>query len=146
MEICLNKNCIKPIIILIFIGVIILSFYVIAYVNQNVKKINDPLNKILYELPGSQATIWQLSHFIVYFILGFFFPFCDLPVILIGIIWELIEHIFGFLLPPIKVISKNGNISNVQWWHGSVYDIFVNILGFYLGKYFRLKQNSKKYF
>lgn len=81
---------------------------------------------------------WPISHLILFFILGLLFPYCDVPIITAGIIWELIEMILskifnrrrqGMRVKGSETIEYSGN-----WWAGSFKDILFNIIGFYLGK------------
>lgn len=82
---------------------------------------------------------WPFSHLILFFILGILFPDCDKTVIGAGIVWEIIEEIYGlyFKTYVMKTTAKpNENIQYQEWWGGTISDIVINIIGFYLGKFF----------
>lgn len=148
------KNCLTPIYILVFLGIFLILIYmlVILYLKDN-----DYVSIISTYMSNLSAETWQITHFIAYALLGFFFPNCGIPVILIGVIWELLEYGMGHLLPPICVKQTNCNISNCNisngnvntlnsnnpqlkcttYWFGNYMDIFINITGFLVGKAFR---------
>ena len=67
----------------------------------------------------------RLGHFVLYIILGFFFPKKFLFFLYVGIVWELIEY-------TIRRVTKN------KWWGSDkdhIADIFTNIAGFCTGAY-----------
>ncbi len=86
---------------------------------------------------GNCCSMWPISHFIFFFVLGILFPQCAVPVIAGGILWEMFEE--GIAIIPQKtrhVTTTNGKIQyRDSWWAGSMQDILFNILGFYFGKY-----------
>lgn len=79
---------------------------------------------------------WPISHFIFYFILGLIFPDCDALVILGGMVWEVIEAILGKTVP--NVPSTGGDVQYAQWWSMSLVDVWMNVFGYYAGKFFLL--------
>lgn len=134
MNSCNISKCYKAIIILLIVGMIIIISYIIS-ICKGVNKIqSDTLGMSIVDLCVTSFTIWSLSHFILYFILGYYFPNCGCIIISIGIIWEIIEESLGYVFPKINVKQQNGLVESVRWWKGSVFDIIVDILGFYLGK------------
>lgn len=105
----------------------------------------DPLNRTIFELPGiGPISIWPISHLFLFFIIGFAFPHCALPAMLGGIAWEGIEcGIYHYQ----KYRSKNTPKTNItgentqygeNWWNWSVFDLIMNAIGFYLGRWLRL--------
>jgi hypothetical protein len=99
----------------------------------------DPFNKMILEVPFFEkcCSMWPLSHFIFFLIIGFLFPSCDVPAILGGIGWELAEvGVYYTLGHQRQGTRKNGKIQYSQnWWAGSWQDIAMNIGGFYVGKF-----------
>lgn len=101
----------------------------------------DVMNKNIIVLPFvGPISWWPISHLILFFILGAFFPMCAGPAIIGGIVWELFERLmysFGHDVFALKVMN-DGEIQYSTWWNGSFFDIIMNIVGFYLGKWWRL--------
>lgn len=127
-------------IIFLLIGIIIISFFCLMFKYSKKKKIsgNGVLEKILLSNLETGSNFWELSHFVLFALVGFFFPCCDGVAISIGIAWELIEQFLGLTLDPITITKSNGQKTTIQWWYGSPIDIFIDITGFYVGKSFRL--------
>ena len=63
-------------------------------------------------------TFWNLGHFFMYTLIGYFCPNLFWSSLIFGIIWEYIEY--------------------MKWECEDYLDIVYNILGFFLGKYFSL--------
>ena len=79
---------------------------------------------------------WPISHFILYLILGFLFPDYQLEFILIGIVWELLECLMGFICRDFSSVKKGDDANGVEyvyWMSGSFKDIIFNIIGLYTG-------------
>jgi hypothetical protein len=141
VKLCNNGECSKPVLILILTGLAILFSYIISTSKDKIH--SDLLNIKLLTFIDTSFTIWTLCHFVLYFILGYYFPNCASIIIVIGIIWEIIEQSLGYVFPKIYVRQSNGEVKSVRWWNGSVFDIFVNTLGFYCGKMIYLSTTSK---
>lgn len=135
-----DGQCHLAAILLVILGIIILGifYWLSQYLKTHSVNSNDWLGKGLSAVPGSGTTFWELTHLVLFFVLGFIFPFCDAIVIAIGALWEMIEHFLGLNFSPIIRLDSNGNSERVQWWYGSAVDIAVNIVGFYIGKSIRL--------
>jgi len=135
-SICRNReDCIFAVIILVVIGIIIIAASIGA--SRILERTDNRLTQTVHEnLINTERArnLWGLSHFVLFAILGFFFPSCDIVIISIGILWEFVEHILGIYARP---ISPRGR-APVQWWYGSAMDVVINILGFYVGKSIRL--------
>lgn len=100
---------------------------------------NDPMNKLVFDIPFFEncCSWWPISHFIVFFIIGVLYPGCALVALTGGVIWELIEVFFSALQskPRQGARSSAGKVQySENWWAGSIKDIFMNVIGFYLGK------------
>ena len=97
---------------------------------------------------------WLMSHFILFALCGYFFPNTFYFAMLLGILWELIEHfkLFSFATKCINrkesILSLNNYVKlfqehssddiNNNWWYGKYEDVIVDFIGFVTG-YFILK-------
>jgi hypothetical protein len=134
-------NCLVAVAILIIIGIIIIGVYywLSKYTRSHDLSSNEGIGKMLSKIPGAGAIFWELTHLILFGILGFFFPTCDAVIISIGAIWEMIEHYLSINLAPIRrPVASGQGYDETQWWYGSAVDIVVDIIGFYIGKSLRL--------
>ena len=133
-------NCLVAVAILVIIGIIIIGVYywLSKYTRSHDLSSKEGLGKILSTIPGAGAGFWELTHLVLFGVLGFFFPTCDAIIISIGAAWEMIEHYLSLTLAPIKRPVTAGGYDETQWWYGSAVDIVVNIVGFYIGKSLRL--------
>lgn len=120
------------------------AFIFIAYVFfLHITKTNDFMNKkiIKCDMFGKGCcSSWPISHFILYMILGMLFPDCVLLVIVIGIIWEVIEEMIGYIERKTgykieNTLSSDKTQYSGTWCRGNPYDILFNIAGFYFGKF-----------
>ena len=99
----------------IFLLVIILIFIHWFFLSKTFGKeykCKDLLNHKLIDrqtLGKDCCSGWVLSHFVLFFILGFFFPDCIALLIIAGVLWEIIEFIIGIIL---KKRSKCSTIYN----------------------------------
>lgn len=85
----------------------------------------DPLNKNI-----NCFTLWEISHLLLYIVLGYLIPDWFIQLTLVGIGWEIVEVLLGKLSTPTrnKITGKTTN-----WWTGSFRDIIFNTLGFAIG-------------
>lgn len=106
---------------------------------------HDPLNFIVFEIPYLEncCSWWPISHFLLFLIIGLFYPTCDASAILSGIAWELFEVGAHSMMKierqgvrPQRADSKKVEYSE-NWVNGSAKDIVANIAGFYTGKLIR---------
>jgi len=128
-------------------SLIIVYFGLLFFLTQSdIKKIPeiDALNVSLLKIGNHHCSGWTLSHFILYFILGYNFPECDVFIISMGVAWELVECIAGEFTNTESggQYRYNGTIHYRNWWSGNFMDIVYNIAGFYCGKYFKVTQFS----
>jgi hypothetical protein len=66
--------------------------------------------------------------------LGFLYPQCWLPIMILGLVWELIEYIAGLIfVHRRKVVTSKGVQYNDKWWSANIFDPFFNAFGFVLG-------------
>jgi hypothetical protein len=101
----------------------------------------DPLNLVMFEIQGESISGWPITHLLFYVYIGYFFPCCDLPALLVGVGWELFESILGWCMDgselqqkyTLNEPTKYGYCGN--WWSGCPSDIVFNTIGFYIGKF-----------
>ena len=102
----------------------------------------DVLNRKIFDFDyfmGNCCSMWPITHFIFFFILGLLFPNCDLPIITAGVLWEIAEESIAIFRRQQQtrhvVVAGTGDLQyRDSWWAGSLQDILFNILGFYCGK------------
>lgn len=83
------------------------------------------LDKVLISKP--KITLWIITHFICYFIVGKLCPNNLKLFLSLGIIWEIFEKIYGYITNGDKYWTSGG-------YHGQIKDICVNMLGYYLAQ------------
>ena len=103
---------------------------------------HDPMNVKVFDFPLLEncCSWWPISHFFAYLLAGIFFPDCDIAALTIGLVWEgfevLMSALTGGVRQPVRKSSKAQKYEYSQnWWAGSFKDIFMNISGFYVGKF-----------
>ena len=79
------------------------------------------------EVQVSDFDGWAMSHFILYFILGYLYPDNLLLFTLIGVLWEFLEQCVH-----VKSLYDDEPIKE-KWWVGKMSDIGVNSFGLILG-------------
>lgn len=141
-----NKKCLKMYNIFIPIVIIIVIYYVYmraVYKEQEVPH-NDMMNVKIIDLPILEncCSMWPISHLILFTIIGYLYPTCDAIAIGSGIAWEAIEVLLSFMFNKSDrqaTRERDGTVEYSQsWWAGSMKDILMNIVGFYLGKIIRI--------
>lgn len=136
-------ECHQVYIVFIIVGVLLFLYYLYMrsrYGNDIVE--NDILNRKVFtiEVLENCCSWWPITHFILFFILGFFFPYCGVLIITMGILWELLEMLMAkvtgkSVIQPMK--DGNRYEYSENWWAGSMKDIIMNVLGFLVGKVLR---------
>ncbi len=131
----------------ITIGIIFIYWGFLLKENEGELIQHDFMNKIIFKIPGIRGCcgFWTLSHVILFFILGIFFPHCGKPILVGGVLWEFFEmgmskysggpayaHVFG---KKSKSAYKDDLQYGDVWWDWSIADVFSNVLGFYIGKW-----------
>lgn len=137
---CSRRDCLPAAVFIVLIGIIIvvMYFWLVKYTRKHDLTATEGLGKMLAAVPGAGATFWEFTHLVLFMFLGFLFPSCDAVIISLGAAWEMVEHFFGLTMPAIRRPLPGGGYTTTQWWYGSAVDIAVNIVGFYIGKSFRL--------
>lgn len=104
---------------------------------------NDVMNRKLFNVGDACCSWWPVTHFVLFAVVGYFNPYCDLEAMLVGVVWEGFELFVNRITPDISPRStlRISTAKDVQykrkWWGGSVLDIYFNALGFYTGKMIR---------
>ncbi len=92
---------------------------------------------------------WWISHFVLYLVMGYLYPYSLRLSFIIGCIWEFIEFLAGKYKPKILSSigfcksSKKGEKDKI-WWYGKWEDVLINLLGLILGKTIRLNSFFKR--
>lgn len=69
---------------------------------------------------------WAVTHFTMNFILGYTFPTHLLTFWYLGVGYEVLEQLLGYL-------PTNHLVGPVEWWYGRVSDVLFNTTGLVLG-------------
>jgi hypothetical protein len=105
--------------------ILLIIGYQLLIQSINHETLVDPL---LYDINGTFINGWLISHYVVFFLAGYFYPTTFKLAMIIGIIWEISEY-------TISYFSKIMNDSLGIWWYGQYKDVIVNLLGFISGRY-----------
>jgi len=73
---------------------------------------------------------WSVTHVLYNLFLGYQFPNLFVEIMLLGIIWEILETIFGYF--P-GVFDCKVTTDADDWWFGRVSDIIMNFIGASIG-------------
>ena len=139
-NICDNKECNGIYLIYIYVLILGIGYFALVLMFLKGNKRKDYLNTVIYsDKYLGNITIWAISHFTLYFILGLLFPECDLIIIFVSFLWEGIEEFLGHvfennsIVMPFNKIQKD--VKYKRWWHGSLRDVLYNLSGYYLAKF-----------
>jgi hypothetical protein len=124
------KGFIRVYIIVAILMGIYTAFLSINYGFKNIQN-KDPLNNTFNVGPISVSG-WEITHILLYVILGFLYPQNWKELMAIGVGWELVETVLGHIF----VNDVNGTIKKKAyslWWSGSVKDLFYNAFGLFIG-------------
>ena len=119
--------------------VIFLNFFTFRILvgPENVYKY-DILNYKIIDIPGHNCCAgWGFSHLTLFFFLGWLYPDCGWTVLGAGVLWEVLEStLFKYFNGNNPIIRRTANekVQYIDWWTGSIYDIFFNTLGFFIGR------------
>ena len=89
---------------------------------------------------------WLITHYVLFIIIGFNFPKAFYFAMIMGILWEIFEHIIGEYKPSIlnnitncnrKSFTNFSEPNGRYWWYGKKEDIIINFLGFVTGYFIR---------
>ena len=104
--------------LIIYISIIVGSFVII-----NIKKLNF-LDTVIWRYP--RLTYWSLTHFFWFFIFGLLAPNSRVILFILGLLWEIIEKLYGKYTNKEKYWTSNGII-------GQITDLVMNMVGYELG-------------
>lgn len=131
----MKYHCFKKIMPVYGVVSILFAVYIPYLYFNGFSKIaeNDVLNRILIRIKNNRISGWGISHFIMYFIIGYLYPNCWIEATILGIIWELVECVLG------KIFVNNDNKPDdstrkyTLWWSGTFEDIILNSAGLICG-------------
>ena len=130
----INNNRIKILLILIpFVVYIFFNGYVKCkqkndfYIKYDILSKNYNFTNI--KMLDNYFDGWALSHLILYFILAYFFPTEWIFLIIIGVIWEIIEHILSFKYFNYDCQLSGADEKYKTWWYAQYEDIIMNMIG-----------------
>lgn len=142
--------CAGAYIVFLLLPILIAAYWlllILFYGYDNVAT-RDQLNIRILEVPWVEncCSWWPVTHFVVFMVLGFLFPTCDILIIGAGILWELVEMCLAWAVGKSRQGMRIGVEHHLEystnWWAGSFKDIFANIFGFYIGKFYRITWNG----
>lgn len=138
-----KQSCTGAIVILVVIAsLIVLRYVYLLKTNEHSERKlihNDVMNRIVIDLSGQRLSWWRISHFLMYFILGFLFPKCWLFLVIVGFLWEVFEFtIQYFAYQNNRTTYRQQSAApaidyDTVWWTGSFQDIVYNLLGLFAG-------------
>lgn len=140
---CFFWGC-KGVYILCVICVLLIGLYALWLKSQGPDVAGtDFLNKTLFTMQNyGPISWWSVSHYLFFLVLGALFPHCALPALTLGLLWEIFEfgmNTYQKRTRKILPINTSGEKRQYeQFWGYSVFDLIMNALGFYTGRYLRL--------
>lgn len=100
---------------------------------------HDAMNVKVIDVPYLEncCSWWPISHFILFFILGYFFPECWWELIIFGVLWELFEVVMWLFMKRGRQSVRNTQSGTIEysadWWAGSFKDVLMNSIGVLTG-------------
>lgn len=130
----------------IFLIIILMIFLhwvlLLASFGKNYKS-GDILNRKIISIGNVELSGWNLSHFVLFFILGFIFPNCLMILVMAGLLWELVEYTTGYIIKT-YLNKKDEKVNDPkiaysdQYLTWSYLDPFMDIAGLLLGAGLRI--------
>ncbi len=74
---------------------------------------------------------WLISHFVVFMAAGYFYPNTFALAMMIGIGWEVLECVFGYIIYYLEYNTYQLH----NWWFGQYKDVIANYMGFLFGQF-----------
>lgn len=81
--------------------------------------------KPLFTMFGMPISYWRFSHLFLHMLFGFWFPRNIMFFFILGIMWEVTEMTMG------KIYGQ-------KYWHGTLADVIINLIGFIIGASIKL--------
>ncbi len=80
--------------------------------------------------------LFHINHFLLYFIIGLYYPNKYLMILIISLVWEVFEYILT-KNKTLYNITKNFWIFPEKYWNENIYnkiiDLICNFIGYYVG-------------
>lgn len=105
---------------------IYLGLFICIIIVFNIRSLNF-LDPVIIKKP--RLTLWSITHFITFYIMGKLCPNQYLQYFMLGVLWELFEKIYGKLTDDEVYWTSNG-------LQGQGYDIAMNTMGYHLAHIF----------
>jgi hypothetical protein len=141
----MKKSCIQAFKIIFVVVLIIAMHYIAMLALPDSYGKTDIVDTRLVQIDPSEhfpswinpnlvqcCSIWPISHFLLYTILGFVAPDCTGLLFTGGILWEIVEHWVSGFFPGLKNLNLKGQYST-RWWGANLWDIPANGLGLLAG-------------
>ena len=145
------KECknIYPILIIVVVVIVLYYFLLKNTIDSQNIAVKDAMNKKVFTLPFTDGCCswWPISHFLLYLVLGMFFPDCGIILMSLGVGWEFLETWMGKMISEGKPDIDENVATTIDykdgWWAGSMTDIVANFLGFVCGWFISKKLGFK---
>lgn len=129
-------KCTPAILVMLVLGGLMAIYGVVLRIVCGRKAVQcDLLNVRVFHWGEACCSGWPISHFTLFLVLGVFFPDCWLPILTLGVLWEVLEFLPGFIggakHAPVRNDGKYQYTDD--WWQANIYDIFFNAVGFFVG-------------
>lgn len=79
---------------------------------------------------------WAISHILLYAVLAYLFPSRLFVLFLIGVVWELLEEAYGWMIRNTgykPAACQNVSDKMTTWWYGRWHDLVSNTIGLFAG-------------
>jgi|LakMenE18May11ns_1017448.scaffolds.fasta_scaffold9473562_1 hypothetical protein len=124
--------------LMLIVSVVAILILIYGTVRRCYLNIDDPLMKTLFnEKYKNYLDGWGLSHVIFYALLTQLYPQYWLSISIIGILWEITEHILRTNIVYMYKCHLNPDTNVDEWWYGRWQDIVMNTIGQILGFSFK---------
>ena len=130
-------------------SLILIYFRVLTILFKKEHSKHDILNKKVITAPmlgKNCCSWWPISHFVLFTICAYIWPHKWKDMFVLGVLWEFVEGIIGYLYTPRNEVvrfkntrSSDGSLEYEQWWSSSYKDVYFNSAGIILG--LSLKKN-----
>ena len=141
--------------IFLYMSIVALIIIIYSWIRCKNKTLRDPLSLHIFGVKNTPISGvldgWSISHFVLFFLFGLYYPTKINFIIGMGILWELFEYLTSRsnikILQSIRGISRCNITSdenvNGDWFYAKLSDIFINAFGALLGYYLSRSSISK---
>jgi hypothetical protein len=126
-------NCLNVLWVLIPVALIVFIYYQsLKNTSTNIASA-DILNRFYYICPFTNewSSLWPVSHFVAFALVGFLFPQSFIFIAVAGIIWESFESIVEIFIQQTTTVDEN--VEYTIWWGSLLKDIAYNLAGYLVG-------------